>query len=97
MVHKLSLLVTLIFGLITFFMKNEKVKKIHYFASAALVISIFIYLIQISFVNIRYVIYGFFLLLAFISPKFIKGKGGVFSHVSLAILSIVCLVVVHII
>lgn len=98
-VHKLSLLVTLLFGLIAFFMKNERMKKIHYFASIALVMSIFIYLLQISFANIRYVIYGFFLLLAFITPKFIKGKGKLklISHLSLVMLSIVCLVVVHII
>lgn len=97
MVHKLSLLVTLVMGLIALFMKNEKLKKIHYFASVVLVASIFIYLIQISFVNIRYVIYGCLLLMAFISPKFIKGKGKRISHISLALLSIVCLVVVHII
>ena len=97
MVHKVALLLAFIFGILSCFKKFKKLKEAHVLAAIILVISILIYLFQVSFTNVRYVIYGFFLLLAFISPKIVKGKGKLFSHVVFALLTIVCLVVVHII
>ena len=97
MVHKVALLLALVFGILSCFKKFEKLKKAHVLAAVILVISILIYLFQVSFTNVRYVIYGLFLLLVFISPKIVKGKGKLFSHIVLALLAIVCLVVVHII
>lgn len=97
MIHKLALLLTIIAGIFMLFKESKIMRYFHYISGIVLVVSIFVYLIQTSFVNVGYILYGIILLLAFFSPKLFKRNRTVLIHTGIVSLSIVWLVVVHII
>jgi len=97
MVHEFALILTVLVGIMMLFKDSSIMKKIHYTSGIVLVVTIFVYLFQTSITNIRYLLYGLLLLLAFFSLKIFKANRRIIIHVGIVLLSIIWLVLVHII
>ena len=97
MIHEFALILTVIVGIMMLFKDSSIMKKIHYISGLVLVVTIFIYLFQTSITNVRYLLYGLLLVLAFFSPKIFKANRKIAIHVGIVLLSIIWLVLVHII
>ena len=97
MIHKFAMLLIILFGILALFNKGKGIKKLHYIVALVFVVSLFFYLFETSFSHLGYVIYGILLLLVFFSPTFVKNKGKILIHIGLFVISLCCLVIVHII
>ena len=96
MIHEFALILTVIVGIIILFKDSPIMKKLHYISGLVLVVTIFVYLFQTSITNVRYLLYGLLLLLAFFSLKIFKANRKIVIHVGIVVLSIIWLVLVHI-
>lgn len=64
-IHKVSIMISIIIGFIFIFKRNKMLRSIHYVVGIVTLFSIPIYLIEIKFSSIGYVIYGIILSIGF--------------------------------
>ena len=97
-VHKLSLMICLILGLLYLFTKKEKIRDSHRWSGLIAVLSILIYLFEMDAgARFGYVIYMLIMALAASIPYIFKQKKSTVIHLTAALTSIVWLVLIHII
>ena len=92
--HKMSLVICLLLGILYFFNKNAKVKFVHKWSGFIAIISIFIYLFQMNSGQFGYIIYMLIMALTAMIPYMYKQKNII--HIAAALSSIVWLVLIHI-
>lgn len=97
MIHKVAMLIAIVFGIACVFKKSTVLKKIHYISAIIFVLSILWYFIDSHFNSVGYIIYGLLTILTFFSPKLIKNKGKLLAHTGLFAVAICWLVIIHII
>ena len=96
-VHKISLLICLLMGILYLFNKKTKIKSVHRWSGFIALISIFIYLFQMSTGQFGYIIYMLIMALTAIIPYMMfKQKISKGMHITAALSSIVWLVLIHI-
>ena len=93
--HKVSLLLCVIFGILNLFNKNAKIKSVHRWSGFIAIISIFIYLFQMNSSQNGYIIYMLIMALTAIIPYLCKQKKSTVIHIGTALSSIVWLVFIH--
>ncbi len=96
-VHKLALVLSMVFGIICAFKFKNKVKKTHGLLSLITVISILLYLIQSHFDSFGYTVYGLLLLSSYVVGKYVKHERAFWGHIILFVISIIWLVVIHVV
>ena len=94
--HKMSLLLCIIMGIINSFNKNAKIKSVHKWSGFIALISIFIYLFQMNSGQYGYIIYMLIMALTAIIPYLRKQKKSTVIHITAALSSLVWLVLIHI-
>lgn len=94
--HKLSFFICLFFGILHLFKKNRPIKLIHRWSGFIALISIFIYLFQISSNLVGYIIYMLIIALTVIIPFLKSQKKHTVLHIVGGLGSIVWLVLIHI-
>ena len=97
MIHKLSLVLTVAFGIVYIFKKSPLVRGSHYASAIIFVVSILYHLFADAFSAIGYVFYALLLVATFFSPKFLPERGRLFGHIALFFVSVVWLIVIHIV
>ena len=97
MIHKVGLMLTIVFGLIYFAKRTEQRKKLHSIFGLLTIASFLLDIFVNNFTNKGYFLYALLLLMAGISPYFYKKKGKVAIHLSLVGAAIVWLVLIHMI
>ena len=94
--HKFSLMICLILGLVYLFNKKEKIRVVHRWSGFIAVLSILVYLFQMDAGRFGYVIYTLIMALAAIIPYIFKQKKSTVIHLTAVVGSIVWLVLIHI-
>lgn len=97
MIHKIGLMLAVMFGLIYFAKRTEQRKKLHQIFGLLTIASFILEIIVKNITNIGYLLYALLLLMAGISPYFYKKKGKVAIHLSLVGAAIIWLVLIHLI
>ena len=97
MIHKIGLMLAVMFGLFYFAKRTELRKKLHQFFGLLTIASFLVEIFVKNITNIGYLLYALLLLMAGISPYFYKKKGKVAIHLSLVGAAIVWLVLIHMI
>lgn len=97
MIHKIGLMLAIVFGLIYVAKRTERRKKLHRIFGFLTIASFLLDIFVKNFTNIGYLLYALLLLIAGISPYFYKKRGKVAVHLSLVGAAIVWLVLIHII
>lgn len=92
-VHEFALVLTFIIGLIFIFKRNKGLRITHLILGITTLVTVIVYLIQDSFSNMGYNLYGVLLLLVF-GSMFLK-KRSLPLHIGLFVVSIVWLVASH--
>ena len=95
-VHKLSLVICLLLGVLYLFSKKTKIRAVHRWSGFIALLSILIYLFQMNSGQFDYFIYMLFIALAAIIPYICKQKKSTIIHLTAAVSSIVWLVLIHI-
>lgn len=96
MIHKLGLMLAIVFGFIYLAKRTERMKGLHRIFGFITILSFLLDIIVKNFTHIGYWLYALLLLLACISPYFYKKKGRLAVHLSLVAAAIVWLVLIHI-
>ena len=94
--HKLTFFICLFFGILHLFKKNRPIKFIHRWSGFIALISIFIYLFQMSSNLFGYIIYMLIIALTATIPFFKRQKKCTAVHIAGGLGSIVWLVLIHI-
>ncbi len=95
-IHKISLLICLVFGVVYLFKENVRIKFVHKWSGIITLISIFIYLFQMNSDKFGYIIYMLIMALTALIPFAYKQKKSTAIHTASALSSIVWLVLIHI-
>lgn len=95
-IHKISLLICLVFGVMHLFNKNIRIKSVHKWSGFITLISILIYLFQMNSGKFGYIIYMLIIALTAMIPFVWKHKKHTVFHIGAALSSIVWLVLIHI-
>ena len=93
--HKLSLLLCVILGILNLFNKNAKIKLFHGWSGFIALISILLYLFQMNTGQNGYIIYMLIMTLTVIIPYLCKQKKSTVIHIATALSSLVWLVFIH--
>lgn len=94
-IHEIALILTLIIGLIYIFKRNDGLKRTHFTLGLITLFTIIIFLVQDSFSNMGYNVYGLLLLAVFASMLF--KKRSLVLHIALFIIAISWLIAIHVI
>lgn len=97
MIHKVGLMLAIMFGFIYLAKRTERSKKLHRIFGLMTIASFLLDILVKNFTDTGYLLYALLLLMAGISPYFYKNRGKVAVHLSLVVAAIVWLVLVHII
>ena len=95
MIHKVGLMLAIVFGFIYLAKRTEWSKKLHRIFGLMTIASFLIFVK--NFTDTGYLLYALLLLMAGISPYFYKNRGKVAVHLGLVVAAIIWLVLVHII
>ncbi|MGM9932351.1 hypothetical protein [Pradoshia sp.] len=97
MIHKLGLMLAIIFGFVYLAKRTEPLKWLHRIFGLLTIVSFIVYIIVKNFTNSGYILYALLLLAASLIPYLYKRRAKTAVHLSLVAASIVWLVLIHVV